>query len=463
MRCGPVFSSSSRGGAVGPYFFLSYARVDDKDAYVCQFYDDLCAQIVELAEGVLRAPASVGFRDNSSIRIGEHWSEQLERALGTCRAMVALYSPAYFRSEWCSREVSVMMRRANQYFARTQEGSSALIPVLWQPVDVPQEIDHIQYVTSGFGPWYADVGLQRILQREPAGDDYRNAVRLIARRVLEVVAHEELPVLDGIRLADERSSFQPRTEPTRPGSTVQFFVAAGTAETLPEARRDAPYYGRAGIDWNPYHPQQEYPLYQLAQRLVTAQGYGTAYREVRGGLTRQLNQAWQDDQVAILLVDAWSAPVDPYRRQLEQFDRTEHPATGVLVPCHPREEIDRGELWIGVTEVFERKSSRGMHDKQFQLRVCLSDFKTALGQMVSAAQNNLIRKRHAAVAPGGAGEGPAASRPILRGPSGGPSSRRPRPGGGAPTALPGSRPVNRPRWSGGHGPQEPRGDGGAGR
>ncbi|MFD7229558.1 TIR-like protein FxsC [Streptomyces sp. NPDC059881] len=443
------------GEPVGPYFFLSYARIDDSDAYVQQFYDDLCTQIIELSDGTAQVP--IGFRDNSSIRIGEHWSEQLEIALAGCHSMVALYSPAYFRSAWCSREAGVMMRRAGEYFARTRRGSSALIPVLWHPVEVPQEVGHIQYLTDGFGSWYADVGLQRLLQRAPTGEDYTGAVRLIAQRVLDVVHGEDLPVPEEpLRLAREPLSFQPRTEPTRPGSTVQFFVAAGSSESVPGHRRGAPYYGQAGLDWNPYHPQEEYPLYQQAQRLVTAQGYGTAYREVGSGLNRQLNQAWRDDQVTILLVDAWSAPEPPYRQPLEQFDRTEHPATGVLVPCHPREERDREELWSRVGDVFERKSSRGVHDRQFQLRVCFDDFKKALGRMVSAAQNNLIRKRTAVVAPGDDGDdGPVAARPILRGPSGGPQ------GGTRAGGSPGSAnmpPAPRsPRWSGGraHIPYDP--------
>ncbi|MFJ8585875.1 TIR-like protein FxsC [Streptomyces sp. NPDC093595] len=436
---------------MGPYFFLSYARVDDKDAYVRQFYDDLCDRIIELSDSTAQVP--VGFRDNSSIQLGEHWSEQLERALGSCHSMVALYSPAYFRSEWCSREAGVMMRRAGQYFARTNRGSSALIPVLWQPVEVPQEIAHIQYLTDGLGSWYADAGLQRLLQRDPTGRDYQNAVRLIAQRVLDVARAEELPAPEHpVRLAREPLSFQPRTEPTRPGSTVRFFVAAGTADTAPEHRRGAPYYGRAGLDWNPYHPQEEYPLYQQAQRLVTAQGYGTAYQEVRSGLTRQLNQAWQDDQVTILLVDAWSAPAEPYRRQLEQFDRSDHPATGVLVPCHPQEERDRHELWSGVTEVFERKASRGVQDRQFQVRVCFGDFKRALGQMVAAAQNNLIRKRQAGAVPPAADDTDTvpAARPILRGPSGGPAPRR-TPAAGNPQ-IP--RPQRHP-WAAGRGPRIP--------
>ncbi|WP_438290357.1 TIR-like protein FxsC [Streptomyces sp. HUAS TT7] len=420
-------SAGAVEGAVGPFFFLSYARVDDENAYVRQFYDDLCTQIIELSDTAAQVP--VGFRDYSSIRIGEQWSEQLERALGSCRSMVALYSPAYFRSAWCSREAGVMMRRAHQYFARNQKGSSALIPVLWQSVEVPQEVAHIQYLTDGFGSWYADVGLQRLLQRDPTGEDYRGAIRLIAQRVLDVARHEELPVPERpVLLVHEPLSFQPRTAPARPGSTVRFFVAAGTSETAPEHRRGTPYYGAAGLDWNPYHPQEEYPLYQQAQRLVTAQGYGTAFQEVRAGLTRQLSRAWHDDQVTVLLVDAWSASITPHRQELEQFDRTEHPATGVLVPCHPQEERDRYELWSRVTEVFERKASRGMHDRQFQIRVCFGDFKRALGQMVSAAQNNLIRKRQAVVVPPQDDDADAvpATRPILRGPVGGPS-RRPQP------------------------------------
>ncbi|MER5884520.1 TIR-like protein FxsC [Streptomyces sp. NPDC001941] len=424
---------------MGPYFFLSYARVDDKDAYVRQFYEDLCAVIIEKTSGNAQVP--VGFRDNSSIRIGEYWSESLARALGTCRSMVSLYSPAYFRSSWCSREAGVMMRRAGRHPGRE---ASPLIPVLWQPVEVPQEVGHIQYLTEGFGGWYADAGLQRIVQQGRTGEEYRTAVELIAQRVIDVV-REDFPLpAHPIQLAHEPLSFQPRAEPTRPGSSVRFFVAAGTRTSAPEHRRETPYYGTSGLDWNPYHPQEEYPLYQQAQRIVTAQGYGTGYQELGTGLVRQLQRAWRDDQVTILLVDAWSATAQAHRGQLQEFDRTEHPATGVLVPCHPPSERDEHALWKEVTEVFERKASRGALDAQFKLRVEADGFKHALGAMVSAAQNNLIRKRQAASGPPAGGDGaPPATRPILTGPTGGAAPARPR--AQDPRSQPGA---SLPRWSG---------------
>jgi FxsC-like protein len=411
----------SPGGAVGPYFLLSYARADDRNAYVRRFYHDLS---VEVAGRMSVSGPPPGFQDTSSIGLGQDWTEELQNALGTCRTMVALYSPAYFSSDWCSREAGVMLSRCDRYKARTLRASSALIPVLWQPVDeVPAEVGHIQYLTEGLGAWYADSGLQRLLQHDPLGVDYIKAVRVIARRVVEVAEREELPVSGHVHLATSKLSFTPRTEAGQPGSTVQFFIAAGSEQDPPEHRPGAPYYGRTSLDWNPYHPQEEYPLYQQAQRLVTAQRYGTNYQLVRAGLHRQLEQAWQNDQVTILLVDAWSALMQQYRKELERFDRTEHPATGVLVPSYSEEDPDGESPWAELTMLFERKASRSALDAQFQLGVAFDQFKQTLAGMVRSAQSNLIRKRSGARPPDG--DGPAPGRPILSGPNGS-TPRRPR-------------------------------------
>ena len=240
---------------------------------------------------------------------------------------------------------------------------------------------------------------------------------VIANRIAEIVRREDLPVVRPTRLQSCALSFQPRTGPSRPGATVQFYVAAG-APTMPDHRKGTPYYGKSPMDWNPYHPQDDYPLYQQAQRIVTNQGYGTAYHEVRQGLARQLQNAWNADQVTILLIDAWSAQEPPFRSQLELFDQADHPATGVLVPCHPASERTRDELWLGLTSLFERKSSRGPLNEQFRLRVCYDEFRRALERMVASAQSNIIRKRSISRPPTSDGSGPPSGRPILSGPGG---------------------------------------------
>ena len=404
-----------------PHFFLSYARVDDQDVYVRRFYKDLCRALVELAEPDQEIPT--GFLDNAALRIGHEWPEHLAEALATCRTMVALYSPGYFRSVWCSREAGVVMARATLYHKRTRLSSSALIPVLWDPVRVPDEVSHIQYLSDDLGAWYRDAGLRRLLQQDPTGPDYLNAVRVIAGRVAEVAGREDLPVVEPTSLKDAPRSFEPRVKPVGRGASVRFYVAAGAAATVPEPRRVMPYYGPDPLDWNPYHPQEEYPLYQQAQRIVTEKGFGTTYSELGTGLARQLEQSWEKDQVSILLVDAWSADQQPFRRELERFDRAEHPAVGVLVPCHPASERDQEDLWLGVTRIFERKSCRPTNE-QFRLRVYYGEFKKALERMVTAAQNNLMRKRSIARPPGPDSGTTAPGRPFLKGPGSAPGPDR---------------------------------------
>lgn len=51
------------------------------------------------------------FKDNNNINPGEIWPESLKNALVKSKVMVSIFSPAYFRSEWCMKEFNVMYHR----------------------------------------------------------------------------------------------------------------------------------------------------------------------------------------------------------------------------------------------------------------------------------------------------------------------------------------------------------------
>ncbi|MEU8266777.1 TIR-like protein FxsC [Sphaerisporangium sp. NPDC049002] len=130
--------SLSGDGADGPYFFLSYRHIghigmETPDRYVVEFYHDLCSHIMQLTDhpdGV-----AVGFMDRE-IRGGNRWNDDIMRALATCRVFVPLYQPKYFKSDFCGKEWDAFSRREELHRSRSYSPFTAILPVLWAPVDL---------------------------------------------------------------------------------------------------------------------------------------------------------------------------------------------------------------------------------------------------------------------------------------------------------------------------------------
>jgi|RhiMetdeSRZDD1v2_1073273.scaffolds.fasta_scaffold86363_2 TIR domain-containing protein len=104
-------------------FFLSYAREDNTDMrkdqrgvlnpFVQLFYEDLCREIRSKV-GLLKGE-EVGFFDDAKIEPGEDWPEKLASALQQSHVFIGLYSPTYFKKEYCGKEWAVFTARVEAY------------------------------------------------------------------------------------------------------------------------------------------------------------------------------------------------------------------------------------------------------------------------------------------------------------------------------------------------------------
>src|SRR5258706_3885556 len=89
------------------WFFLSYSRRDSKgnegkeNPYFERFYKDLALEVGRVAGIPASVPEKdIEFYDREGIETGADWSKTLAEALQTSKAMVCLYSPSYFKSEY---------------------------------------------------------------------------------------------------------------------------------------------------------------------------------------------------------------------------------------------------------------------------------------------------------------------------------------------------------------------------
>ncbi|MFJ8107446.1 FxsC protein [Streptomyces sp. NPDC096132] len=426
-----------------PYFFLSYARKDDRDEFVKRFYDDLVLELRRIGADPAAQPP---FRDVERLGLGSNWARVLGAAVGHCRAFVALYSPAYLNSEFCGKEWTAFWDRLQEYRRETEIDVPALVPVLWTPMegDIPAEIARFQYHEAGMGEEYASRGLMQILRTDPTGPVYRRVVEKVAARVRIAADRFRLPFTPGLDLADVRGLFpvadQQRAAASGTGH-VQVFLAAGVADPLPEGRHRQEYYGRSPREWTPYHPPRHPTVALRAQKVIAEEGYTSNIDVVDAGLSGRLDETMVNNQTSILLVDPWAVRTGTYRDALADYDGQNRPATGVLVPCHEADEESGGDaIWQELSHVFWRNWRRqnDPHDQLFRVRVAADEFDAQLSVMLAVAQNRLMEMESTTPfrLPGGPPPPPLGGLTVP-----GP----PDPGGPLPPPpFPGAFPVHRP-------------------
>ncbi|MEV0735204.1 FxsC protein [Streptomyces sp. NPDC050549] len=444
-----------------PYFFLSYARKDDRDEFVKRFYDDLVLELRRIGADPAAQPP---FRDVERLGLGADWARVLGMAVGHCRAFVALYSPTYLSSEYCGKEWTAFRERLQEYRRETEIDVPALVPVLWAPMDgeVPDEIARFQYHEAGMGPEYSTHGLMHILRTDPTGEAYRRVVEKIAVRVRIAADRFRLPFTPGLDLGGVRGLF-PVAGPQRaaaPGDGhVQVFLAAGVADPLPEGRNRPEYYGRSPREWTPYHPPKHPTVAHRAQKVIVQEGYTSNIEVVDDGLSGRLDETMVNNQTSILLVDPWAVRTETYRDALAGYDAQNRPATGVLVPCHDADEESGDEaIWRDLSQVFWRNWRRrnDPNDPLFRVRVGAEEFEDQLAVMLAVAQNRLMEMESTTPLrrlPAGPPPPPLSGLTIPAEPTG----PHPPPMGPRP-AVP--HPQEPPRDFGGHGtrgPEEPAG------
>jgi FxsC-like protein len=410
---------------VPAHFFLSYARADE-DGYVAKFFDDLAREVQRLSG---RDGDEAGFQDYASMRVGTVWAQELFSALNTAPTFVALCSPSYFTSEFCGREWTLFAARAERYRQQHGQFPKTLVPVIWVPArDVPEPVRRLQLTDPEFGGTYAREGVYHLLRLRKYRQDYLIFLRALAKRLLEVAEPNPTPPLDpGYPVASIESAFhgrqagpasgaagwrdftdaltpEPRPEPVPAAGTprrvqrggpkhVNFVIVAGPKRELTEIREDLLHYGADPFEWAPYRPELDQRISVFAQAVA-------ADHDLSSGLARSadvvqvLQRARVDNELVVLLVDAWSAQIEQYQAHMREYDRRNEPATGVMVPWSEQdtEAIDQAvRLYQGLAAAFPLNTIRA--DELFRVRIGTSAaFRQELIDVLIKAQSRVFRK-----------------------------------------------------------------------
>jgi len=220
-------------------FFFSYSRkdleqVDDQNrSYLLSFFDKLCGEVSGLAA------VGDGFKDDKDIVAGEEWRSELVDALTTSPILVCMYSPWYFKSNYCGKEVEVFLQRRRLFMQqRANKEPGFVVPVLWQPCldRIPNSLPSLQWHGldgNRFSP--DDFGVYRAMTRAKTEykDEYQDLVTKLAIRIRNLLRERHSlpslgykPQIDGMSNAFDppRLPLPPLDEPQRGGPTSVTFV-----------------------------------------------------------------------------------------------------------------------------------------------------------------------------------------------------------------------------------------------
>lgn len=432
------------------HFFLSYANADG-DGYVSTFFADLAREVQQLTG---TAGEETGFRDQSSMRPGDPWPQELMVALSSARTFVALFSPNYFASEFCGREWTMFTSRVERYRVRTGSVPPTLLPVLWVPTqDVPDAARGIQYGHESLGPTYAREGLFHLLRLKRYRDDYLEVLHRLAQRLVEVTERYPMPPLDaGFPVTNTPNAFTVAgaRPPAGPGPSTWTTFAAGAVVPPPRdtgGTRDVPpppppphsgpkhvsfvivsapsrelaersirgelrHYGSGSFDWAPYRPELEQRISVFAQAVAASLDLSSGLAEAADVLA-VLDRAAGRNEVVVLLVDVWTTRIDEYRSHMLEYDVRNEPASAVMVPWSVLDEettANTATLYEDLRQAFPRNMRRGGELFRDGIETSAS-FRDELADVLARVQRTVFRDGRVGRRAGGAS---TTERPLLR-------------------------------------------------
>lgn len=333
-------------------FFINYARANN-DPYLRQFVADL-VEVVRDLRGLTKND-EVGFFDQQDIELGADWDTTIVAALRTVNTLVSIASPAFFKSEYCSRERALFRRR----FAAAQP--PLIKPVMWIPfnaVHLPATFQASQFTVGDPDAVQNTKGVKYMMQQiQKYKVEYTAFVADFGADLIAAADQNPLlPLASAPALATvppewgSIASARPVIATATGPKHVRFVYLALDPASVGPARLKEPYQDVGGVDWKPFYPDPT-PIHLFAQKTVIGDelGFTSDYLPFGDDLLEQITAAWDARQIVVIVIDPWSLHWDKEtmaaRRQLllNALDRQNGFHWCVMVPWNDQDPDLRDE------------------------------------------------------------------------------------------------------------------------
>ena len=323
------------------FAFVSYASGNsragnsDRGEVHVPLLDRFCNELTVILEqqlGLDRGEAL--FKADGSIPLGEEWRFDLNGALQSCRAFIAVYSPYFFGSEWCGKEWAAFKCRLDEAAGRNGSTAPLILPVLWsEPRDesrLPACAQALQFRHRGLGLKYAEYGLFTLMNNQSHEQAYEAFRDGFARRLCQVVeAHPLAPSDEAFDLSALPSAFelgttkgtQAAAETTpAPGTHVRYALVVGTPEEVSSVRTQVDCYpGKAPL-WKPYHPECQEKIGTFVQRIAVELDLTSEVVELGEDFDEALTSDIKEGNLVAVLVDPWTVLLEDKKALVQHYD-----------------------------------------------------------------------------------------------------------------------------------------------
>ncbi|MEO8260800.1 MAG: FxsC protein [Acidobacteriota bacterium] len=306
-----------------------------------RFLDDLITEI-DQSDGTIPRD-EIAFFAPRQIETGHQWPAELADALRTSRLLLAFYSPYYFVSRWCGREVQVFLDRQAEWAKQVglDRPAQVIIPVLWMPCEpkIPSSISHLQFTDDRFPSEYRKRGVRRLMALA-LETEYEETKAALAERILQALAEPPMP--HGGPLGPMETlpaAFASAAPPSaaadaaQPSARAAYFVfAAPRRQELEGIRKTLDPWGSTGWHWNPFHPVTDKCVGAMAQQAAGNKNLPFVALPCDDTLEEQLKRTRKLQSPVVIVTDPWSVTIQSYRRVLEDYDGLMLLNCAVLVP-----------------------------------------------------------------------------------------------------------------------------------
>jgi FxsC-like protein len=414
---------------MGYHFFFSYKRIS-RTVYQRKFFDELSAEVREVGEVEQEGP--VGFFDQEGIEPGEEWRPELSAALQDSKVLVCVFTPHYFKSEYCGKEWQVFqMRRMEHQRLRQAEGvpdpqlPPVIKPVLWIPVseeELSSEVREIQLYRGTRENIANSRGLRYVLkQKSNYRRLYQDYLNRLAQDIVDAAKCDlkPLPALPDLRDIPVPAGFkscettarksveplvgqlvEPQPRPSTilyPSVKVKFVFVAGDPARFGGLRQPDSYLERGGADWKPFHPTQSDRIARIINRFISDEEgeYDVVPVPYGDDLITVVEEAYSNREIVVIIADAWTITWDVgFQSILRDFDTRNRQSPfyncSVLVPWNESDlEIRnrRDEILETVRNTFYSRS------QLFKNPVFYRDSITSVDQLIVALRDALTNIR----------------------------------------------------------------------
>jgi len=333
-------------------FFFSYARQGATSPEEDGFFADLVDELIQLTN---RDREEIGFRDSTSIQLGEQWPDALADALRTSKTFVCLRSARYFERPWCGKEWQVFSQRLRAMPSPSTQQPvipPLMFPLLWVPGEAPSTVANIQYTYGDTQGTYATDGLRLLRRLQRHEDEYRLFLSKLAQRIVQVA--KDYPIPDAVTrplFAEVPNAFAPPAAVATAPLTLsgrhnlagpryaQFVYIVGALSEISAHRTLTSAYGNEpAVDWKPYQPPIDEFATLLATKAALTEKLNYEVAPVTDELLDTLREAEDNNKIVVLIVDPWSLKIDRYKRLMEIYDRRRFYNCVVVVPLNEDSE-----------------------------------------------------------------------------------------------------------------------------